>query len=169
MPLWKLIVSDIRAKSEWLYGAAGRGEMLKTCCTDGTFAMLCYRLMQWSHRNGLVPLAMLFNKCNVIFGGCIIGRGAHFGPRFVLIHSQGVVINAAVRGGEQVMVEHQVTIGASRGQSPVLGDRVFLGAGARVLGAVTVGSDVKVGANAVVVEDVADGLTVVGVPARPAG
>ena len=42
---------------------------------------------------------MLFNKLNVVCGGCVIGRGAEFGPRFVLIHSQGVVINAAVRGG----------------------------------------------------------------------
>jgi len=169
LPFWKLIASDIRAKAEWLYGGDGRTELIKACCTDGTFAMVCYRLMQASQRAGLTPLAMLFNKLNVVFGGCIIGRGAHFGPAFVLIHSHGVVINAAVRGGERVFVEHQVTIGAERGASPVLGDRVFLGAGARVIGAIRVGSDVKVGANAVVLDDVPDGVTMVGIPARLAG
>jgi serine O-acetyltransferase len=59
-----------------------------------------------------------------------------------------------------------VTIGAERGLAPVLGDDVFVGAGARVLGGVRVGCRVRIGANAVVVADVPDGATVVGVPAR---
>ena len=72
----------------------------------------------------------------------------------------------ANRGGSRVYVEHQVTIGAEKDQSPVLGDRVFLGAGAKIVGPVTIGSDVRVGANAVVVRDVPPGVTVGGVPAR---
>ena len=109
---------------------------------------------------------MLFNKLNVVFGGCIIGRGADFGPEFVLVHSQGVVINTAVRGGRHVVVEHQVTLGAEKGLAPVLGDNVFVGAGAKVIGGVRVGHGAKIGANAVVVNDVPDGATAVGVPAR---
>ena len=128
--------------------------------------MACYRLMAWSHRHHLAPLTMVCNKVNAVFGQCIIGRGATFGPGFVLIHSQGVVINGAVRGGSRIYVEHQVTIGAEKDQSPVLGDRVFLGAGAKIVGPVTIGSDVRVGANAVVVRDVPSGVSVGGVPAR---
>jgi serine O-acetyltransferase len=122
--------------------------------------------MQWSHRYRLWPLAMLFNKLNAVCCNCIIGRGAEFGPGFVLIHSTGVVINGRVRGGSNVLVEHQVTIGAERRLSPILGDEVFLGAGAKVVGAVVVGNGARVGANAVVVHDVPPHSTVVGIPAR---
>jgi serine O-acetyltransferase len=109
---------------------------------------------------------MLFNKMNVVFGNCVIGRGADFKEGFVLVHSLGVVINTSVRGGKNVVIEHQVTIGAEKGESPVLGDNVFIGAGARIIGAVRVGTGAKVGANAVVLDDVPEGATAVGVPAR---
>lgn len=162
MTLFGLIGSDLRAKAQWLYGAVTPRTLLKTLCTDGTFAMLCYRLMQASQRHRLAPLAMLFNKINP----CIIGRGADFGPGFVLIHSNGVVINTGVRGGQNIFIEHQVTIGAEKQQAPQLGDDIFIGAGAKILGGVRIGSHVKIGANAVVTKNVPDGATVVGVPAR---
>ncbi len=164
--LFALVKSDLTAKAAWLYGASSARAIIKTLLTDGTLAMLLYRLMQVSQRYRLAPLAMLFNKLNVIFGGCVIGRGAQFGPGFVLVHSMGVVINTSVRGGRDVKIEHQVTIGAERGLSPVLGDDLFIGAGAKVLGAITIGSRVRIGANAVVVKDVPDDITAVGVPAR---
>ena len=166
MNIFNLIASDLRAKARWLYGDASWRSLLKARFTDGTFAMVVYRWMQWSQRRRLIPLAMVFNKLNTVFGGCIIGRGAEFGPGFVLIHSQGVVINARVRGGADVKIEHQVTIGAEKNESPVLGDDVFLGAGAKVVGAVRIGSRVRIGANAVVLDDIPDGATAVGVPAR---
>jgi serine O-acetyltransferase len=134
--------------------------------TDGTLAMVLYRLMQGARRRGLVPLELVFNKLNSVVGGAIIGRGAEFGPGFVLVHADGVVINGAVRGGTNVFVEHQVTIGAVRRESPAIGDDVFIGAGAKIVGAVNVGDGARIGANAVVVHDVAPHTTVVGVPAR---
>ena len=161
-----LVRSDVTAKSAWLYGSTSGRSIVKTLLTDGTLAMLLYRFMQASQRLGLSPLAMLFNKLNVVFGGCVIGRGAQFGPGFVLVHSMGVVINTAVCGGQDVKIEHQVTIGAERGLSPLLGDDVFIGAGAKVLGSITIGSRVRIGANAVVLKDVPDDVTAVGVPAR---
>ncbi len=160
------IAGDIRAKASWLYGDTGGGSVLKALFTDGTFAMIVYRFMQSSQRLGLAPLAMFFNKVNAIFGRCIIGRGAEFGPEFVLIHSFGVVINASVRGGRGVKLEHLVTIGAERHASPELGDEVFVGAGAKIIGKVRVGNRARVGANAVVIGDVPNGATAVGVPAR---
>jgi serine O-acetyltransferase len=77
-----------------------------------------------------------------------------------------VVVNGSVRGGADVYLEHLVTIGAERRQSPVLGDGVFVGAGAKVLGSVRVGDGARIGANAVVVHDVPPHATVVGIPAR---
>jgi serine O-acetyltransferase len=167
--LFRLIARDLRAKADWNYGRATWRTILKALLTDGTPAMIWYRLMQCSRRWHLVPLEMLFNRINTCFCNCIIGRGADFGPGFVLIHSSGVVINGQVRGGANVKLEHQVTIGAERRQSPVLGDDVFVGAGAKIIGPVTVGTGSKVGANAVVVRDVPPHSTVVGVPARVVG
>ncbi|MBN1557032.1 MAG: serine acetyltransferase [Lentisphaerae bacterium] len=131
--------------------------------------MLFYRLMQASRQWRLVPLTLLFNKMNVWFCGCVIGRGAAFGPELVLIHSNGVVINTAARGGRGIKIEHQTTIGAEKGRAPTLGDNIFVGAGAKIVGGVNIGNNVKIGANAVVVTDIPDGATAVGVPARCTG
>jgi serine O-acetyltransferase len=163
----RLIQSDIGAKSRWLYESDDLRSQLKTLATDGTAAMVLYRLMQGSRRAHLPALEMLFNKLNTTLGGAIIGRGAEFGPGFVLIHAQGVVINGSVRGGADVKIEHQVTIGAEQRASPTLGDGVFVGTGAKIVGPVTIGDRARIGANAVVVHDVPPETTVVGVPAKP--
>jgi serine O-acetyltransferase len=164
--LFGLIASDLRAKAEWNYGRVAFVTLVKVVLTDGTAAMIWYRLMQWARRWRLAPLELLFNRINTFYCNCIIGRGAEFGPGFVLVHGTGIVINGDVRGGSNVKLEHQVTIGAERRQSPVLGDDVFVGAGAKVIGPVTIGTGARVGANAVVVKDVPPHATVVGIPAR---
>ena len=164
--LFRLLVADIRAKAKWVYEKDRGVAMLKVLLTDGTMGMIWYRCMQWSRRYRLVPLEMLFNKMNAWFCNCIIGRGAEFGAGFVLIHSTGIVINGCVRGGTNIFLEHQVTIGAERRQMPVLGNDIFIGAGAKILGSVTIGDGARVGANAVVVKDVPAYCTVVGIPAQ---
>jgi serine O-acetyltransferase len=158
--------TDLRNKALHCYESDGWRSMLKVLVTDGTAAMIYYRLMQWAHRRRLVPLAMIFNKMNAVFCNCIIGRGAEFGPGFVLIHSTGVVINGRVRAGSGVKLYHQVTLGGVGEKSPSLGSNVFIGAGARVIGAVHVGDGARIGANAVVIEDVPAHATAVGVPAK---
>lgn len=162
-----LIRSDVEAKAEWLYGDVTRMTVLKAYLTDGTCAMLLYRLMQWCQRHHLKPLAMVFNKLNVLFSRCVIGRDATFGPRFVLIHSLGVVINSDVVGGSDVKLEHGVTIGAEKGKAPRLGNNIFVGAGAKILGDISIGDNVKIGANAVVLSDIPSNCTAVGIPAKP--
>lgn len=161
-----LFLEDLRQKAQWRYGRSNWKTLLKTLVADGTAAMFWYRLMQWSQHWRLVPLTMVFNKINALFCQCIIGRGAEFGPGFVLNHSQGIVINSGVRGGSRIFLEHQVTLGAEKDGIPVLGDDVYVGAGAKIIGGVHVGSETRVGANAVVVRDVPDGATVGGIPAR---
>jgi serine O-acetyltransferase len=164
--LLQLIATDLRRKAAWCYERQDLASLLKVLLTDGTAAMILYRLMQWSRRWRLFPLELLLNKLNAVCCNCIIGRGAEFGPGFVLIHSTGVVINGGIRAGSNVYLEHQVTIGAERRKTPLLGNDVFIGAGAKIIGAVSIGDGAKVGANAVVVEDVPPYCTVVGIPAR---
>jgi serine O-acetyltransferase len=166
MSVRDLIVGDLQAKALWNYERIDWKTLLKTLATDGTSAMVLYRLMQWATRRRVTPLAFLFNKLNTVINNCIIGRGADFGPRLVLIHATGIVINSDVRGGSDIHLEHQVTIGADGRRAPVLGDGVFVGAGAKIIGSVRIGDHVRVGANAVVVRDAPAHTTVVGVPAR---
>lgn len=163
----RLLSSDLPHKARWCYDRDDPAAVARALATDGTGAMVLYRLMQGARRHRLGPLEMIFNKLTSMFSGAIIGRGVEFGPGLVLVHATGVVINASVRGGANVVIEHQVTIGAERRASPVLGDDVFIGAGAKVIGDVTIGDGARIGANAVVVDDVPAQTTVVGIPARP--
>lgn len=87
------------------------------------------------------------------------------GPGLFIQHGFATIV-AARRVGEGCWINQQVTIGFEGVKSPWIGDRVRIAAGAKIIGGVTVGNDVTVGANAVVVKDVPDGCTVVGVPAR---
>jgi serine O-acetyltransferase len=164
--LWQTIYADLRNKAFWCYETDRWQAVCKVLLTDGTAAMIIYRLMQWSRRYHLKPFEMLLNKVNVVFCNCIIGRGAEFGPGLVFVHGTGIVINGSVHGGTDVYLEHQVTIGAERRQSPVIGNGVFIGAGAKIIGDVRIGDGARVGANAVVVDDVPAHTTVVGIPAR---
>jgi serine O-acetyltransferase len=164
----RMLGQDLREKARWCYKSESPRALLKVLATDGTLAMVLYRLMQGSRESGLGPLEMSFNKLNSTLGGCVIGRGADFGPGFVLFHSNGVVINGKVRGGSSVHLHHEVTIGDNEdGECGVLGSNVQIGAGAKIIGPVTIGDGVRIGANAVVVHDVPDDTTVVGIPARP--
>ena len=100
---------------------------------------------------------------------------AKIGPGFRIAHASGVVIGAHVVAGRGLTVFNSTNLGARLADGrpgdgdgmPRFGDRVFIGAGARVLGPITVGSDVLIAANAVVLRDVESGETVAGVPARP--
>ncbi len=163
-----MLVGDIRQKARLCYASTDARAIAKTLTTDGTFSMVLYRLMQGSRHVGNAPLEMVFNKLNSALGGCIIGRGAEFGPGFVLFHSNGVVINGKVRAGENIHVHHQVTIGDDdHGRSPTLGNNIRIGAGAKIFGPISVGDGARIGANAVVVHDVGPDTTVVGIPAKP--
>jgi serine O-acetyltransferase len=128
--------------------------------------MIAYRASQSLYRWHLGPLGALLLRVSSVLTQAVLGRGTDFGPGFVILHSTGVVINGKVRGGRNVFVEHGVTIGEEKGKVPVLGNDVFIGAGAKIVGNVTIGDRVKIGANAVVVKDVPSDSTAVGIPAR---
>lgn len=163
----KRFLADIRSKQA-LYGQYGeRCSFAKALLADGTSANALYRMQAALVRWRLAPLALLPHWFNKAINGCVIGVRAGFAPGFVLIHPVGVVINSAVRGGRNVRIESGVVIGDNRGGVPVLGDDVFVGSGAKIIGGVAIGDGARIGANAVVLHDVAAGTTVVGIPARP--
>jgi len=99
-----------------------------------------------------------------------IHPGARIGRRFFIDHGAGVVIGETAEIGDDVTLYHGVTLGGTTWnpgkRHPTLGDGVVVGAGAKILGAVTLGAGVRVAANSVVIEDVAPGMTVVGIPGR---
>lgn len=102
--------------------------------------------------------------------GVEIHPAARIGRRFFIDHGMGVVIGETAEIGDDVLMYHGATLGGRSTQRikrhPTVGNRATIGTGARVLGPVTVGDDVQVGANAVVVNDVPPGAVATGVPAR---
>ncbi|MBW8823069.1 MAG: serine O-acetyltransferase, partial [Xanthomonadales bacterium] len=102
--------------------------------------------------------------------GVEIHPAARIGRRCVIDHGMGVVIGETAEIGDDVLIYHGVTLGGTANapvkRHPSVGDRVLIGAGAKILGPLTIGNDARIGANAVVVTDVPDRGVAVGVPAR---
>ena len=107
----------------------------------------------------------LLKCCDIEDLDYIIGQGAKF------THMTGIIINKDVRIGKDCIIRHNVTIGQGKFNEegrcyPILGDRVDIGAGAIIIGGITVGDDAIIGAGAVVVKDIPAGATVAGNPAK---
>ena len=136
----------------------------------GLHAIWAYRLHHALWVRGHRLSARLISQATRAATGIEIHPGAQIGRRFFIDHGMGVVIGETAEIGDDVMLYHDVTLGGrslNRGKRhPTLGDRVTVGAGAKVLGPVWVGDDVQIGANAVVVKDVPPGAVAVGIPAR---
>lgn len=164
--MFQTLIEDLGRKADWYDLPPTRGALLRMCLSDGSTAQILYRAMRFCQTHRLKPLAAVLYRLNAAVGHLVIGRGAELGPGLVILHSLGIVINTHVRAGKNLVLEHGVTIGAEKGRSPLLGDNVFVGAGAKIIGPVRIGSDVKIGANAVVTTDLPDGATAVGIPAR---
>jgi serine O-acetyltransferase len=136
----------------------------------GLHALLAHRLAHALWRRGFKWLARTFSTLTRWLTGIEIHPGAQIGRRFFIDHGMGVVIGETAVIGDDVTLYQGVTLGGTSWQKgkrhPTLGDRVVVGAGAKVLGPFTVGHDAKVGSNAVVTKEVPDGATVVGIPGR---
>ncbi|WNO09043.1 hypothetical protein [Teredinibacter sp. KSP-S5-2] len=163
----KPFMADMAYKKAIFVADGASPNTIKIMLSDGTGANFLYRLMRFfAGYKILIPLAMIIQYLNKLLNHCVIGIKADFEPGFVLMHPTGVVINSKVRGGSNIVVESGVVIGDEKGKSPKLGNNIFIGAGAKVIGGVTVGDNSKIGANAVVVKDVAQNDSVGGVPAK---
>lgn len=139
-----------------------------------TVRMASTVLYRASHAAGQVNplLGVAVKQLNHLVTGADIAWQAEIGPGLALFHPTGVVIGPHVRIGANCSLQQGITLGGKGGDNPApsefpqLGDNVSIGAGARVIGPVTVGNGAQVGANAVVTKDVPDGAVATGVPAR---
>ena len=140
--------------------------------SPGLHAIWAYRgLHRLWQKPGARPVARALSTVVRSVTGVEIHPGAQIGRRFFIDHGMGVVIGATAVVGDDVMLYHGVTLGGrslARGtkRHPTVGDRVTIGAGARVLGNIDIGDDVQIGANSVVVKPVPTGAVATGIPAR---
>ncbi|MBS97183.1 MAG: serine O-acetyltransferase [Oceanospirillaceae bacterium] len=136
----------------------------------GVHAVLMHRLAHKLWRANWRFAARLIAYLMRLVTNVDIHPGAKIGARLFIDHGAGVVIGETAIVGDDVTLYHGVTLGGTswnKGRRhPTLGDRVLVGAGAKVLGPITIASDARVGANSVVVQDVPEGGTVVGIPGR---
>jgi serine O-acetyltransferase len=99
--------------------------------------------------------------------GADIPINSHIGGGLLIPHANGIVIHPDVKVGVNCLIFQQVTIGSVSGSSiPIIGGHVDIGAGAKILGGIQIGDDVNIGANAVVLIDIPNGKTAVGIPAK---
>jgi len=139
-------------------------------CYPGLHALWLHKFAHWLWQHGLRWFGRAVSHLGRMLTGIEIHPGARIGRRMFIDHGMGVVIGETAEIGDDVTLYHGVTLGGTswnKGKRhPTLGNGVVIGAGAKVLGPITVGSGAKIGANAVVVKNVPANAVVVGVPGR---
>ncbi len=148
---------------------AARSRLEVVLSYSGLHAVWAHRISHWLWRRGLKTLARINSQISRFFTGIEIHPAATIGRRLFIDHGMGVVIGATAVVGDDVSMFHGVTLGGKGNRAgkrhPTIGNGVMLGAGAQILGDIRIGDRSVVGANAVVVHDVPDDATAVGVPA----
>ena len=139
-------------------------------CYSGVQAVIIYRFTHLLWRYKLYWLARFISTLARWITGIEIHPGAVIGRRFFIDHGMGVVIGETSEIGDDCMMYHGVTLGGTSWDKvkrhPTLKDGVIIGAGAKILGPITLGKNVRVGSNSVVVKSIDDNCTVVGIPGR---
>lgn len=166
-------VATLRAdlQAARVHDPAARGDVENALVYSGLHAIWSHRVAHrmWRRRVLRGPARLLAQVTRGLTG-VEIHPGAVLGRRVFIDHGMGVVIGQTAEVGDDVMLYHGVTLGgtslAQAKRHPTLGDRVTVGAGAKLLGPVTIGADSAVGANAVVTKDVPADSIAVGIPAR---
>jgi len=166
--MFKQIREDIQCVFERDPAARTVFEVVTTY--PGFHALMFHRLAHWLWRHGLRWLARFISMFARWFTGIEIHPGATIGKRFFIDHGMGVVIGETAEIGDDCTLYHGVTLGGTswdKGKRhPTLENDVVVGAGAKVLGPITLAEGARIGSNAVVVKNVPAGHTVVGVPGR---
>jgi serine O-acetyltransferase len=163
-----IVREDLRNASS--HDPAARGDLENALVYSGLHAIWSYRI---AHRMWAIPSlrgpARFLSQLTRFLTGIEIHPGATIGRRFFIDHGMGVVIGETTEIGDDVMVYHGVTLGGRSLQHgkrhPTIGNRVTVGAGAKVLGPLKVGDDSAIGANAVVTHDVPAESIATGIPA----
>jgi len=139
-------------------------------CYPGFHAILLHRLAHRLYRARVPLMPRVISQVSRFLTGIEIHPGACIGRRFFIDHGMGVVIGETTEIGDDVLLYQDVTLGGTGNEKgkrhPTLGNHVVVGTGAKVLGDIRIGDNVKIGAGSVVVRPVPDNSTVVGVPGR---
>ena len=149
---------------------AAKSVMEIVLCYPGFHAILLHRLSHWLYVAGIPLIPRVISQISRFFTGIEIHPGATIGRRFFIDHGMGVVIGETTEIGDDVLIYQNVTLGGTGKEKgkrhPTIGSSVVIGTGAKVLGKIAVGDNVKIGAGSVVVKPVPDNSTVVGIPGR---
>lgn len=166
--MFKTIHDDVQSVLD--RDPAARTVLEVLLCYPGLYAIWAHRLSHRLWRNGFKLIARCFAHLMRVLTGIEIHPGAVIGRSFFIDHGMGVVIGETAEVGDHVTLYHGVTLGGTSLQKtkrhPTIGDHVVIGAGAKVLGAITIGDHSRIGANAVVVKSTPSHSVVVGVPGQ---
>ncbi len=161
-------ISDFRIIFE--RDPAARNWLEVLFCYPGLQALLMHRIARWMYNVGIPFLPRLTSHLARFFTGVEIHPGATIGKGVFIDHGMGVVIGETAIIGDRVLIYQGVTLGGTGKETgkrhPTLGECVVVGAGAKVLGNLQIGDNVRIGAGSVVLRDVPSDCTVVGVPGR---
>jgi serine O-acetyltransferase len=164
--MFKTIREEIEVVFERDPAARSVAETILTC--PGFQAIMFHRINHWFWKKKLYLLARFGAHIARFLTGIEIHPGAKIGERFFIDHGMGIVIGETSEIGDDCSIYHGVTLGGTTWQKgkrhPTLENNVVIGAGAKILGPITIGTGARIGCNAVVVKDVPVGATVVGVP-----
>lgn len=152
------------------YDPAAKSMLEVALLYPGPKAILFHRMAHWLYLVKLYFAARAISEFSRWWTGIEIHPGAKIGERLVIDHGMGLVIGETSEIGNDCILFHGVTLGGSKfdpvKRHPTVGNRVLIGAGAKILGPITLGDGSRVGANSVVAKDVPAGATVVGNPMR---
>jgi serine O-acetyltransferase len=166
--LWQMIREDVGCVR--LRDPAARGELETLLLYPGVHAVIWHRIAHGLWRSGFRFAARFFAWLSRLLTNIDIHPGATIGRRFFIDHGAGVVIGETAEIGDGVTLYHGVTLGGTTWspgkRHPTLQDGVVVGAGAKILGPITIGQRTRVGANSVVVASTPADVTVVGIPAK---
>ncbi|MEF9935332.1 MAG: serine O-acetyltransferase EpsC [Clostridium sp.] len=139
-------------------------------CYPGLHAVLFYRMTNKLYKRKWFVLARVISQIVRNFTGIEIHPGATIGKGLFIDHGMGIVIGETAEVGDNVTIYHGVTLGGTGKDTgkrhPTIGDNVLIGAGSKILGPIKIGSNSKIGANSVVLKEVPENSTVVGIPGK---
>ena len=149
---------------------AARSKLEVLLLYPGVHAVLYHRLAHWCHSHNLKFIARCVSQWSRFWTGIEIHPGAKIGKRLVIDHGMGIVIGETAEVGDDCLIYHGVTLGGTgkdQGKRhPTIGNNVLISSGAKVLGPFKVGDNARIASNAVVLREVPEDATAVGIPAQ---
>ncbi|MFA6709398.1 MAG: serine O-acetyltransferase EpsC [Fusobacterium sp.] len=150
---------------------AARNKLEVLLLYSGIHSLISHRIAHFLYKKRIFFIARLISQISKFFTGIEIHPGATIGKGFFIDHGNGVVIGETAEIGDNVMIYHQVTLGGTGNEKgvkrhPTVGDNCIIGTGAKLLGNITIGNNSKIGANSVVLRNVPENATVVGIPGK---